>query len=160
VTVPRFEPPKNGFMQAHRGRLVLLAIVLALVGVGQALRSMNLMRALYGRGYVPWVEPAWKAKQAAAKGSKALVVFTVDARHPAAGRLEALTPEESVELLIDRLVWYREARPAEGAVAAPTLEVVTADMETTLAGPWTIDETTTAATLRGWLQEGLDRAPP
>ncbi len=141
---------------AHRGKLKVAAALLALVAVGSALRSFGrdgLVRFFYGRGYVPWVLPEWKAKQAASKLGRPLARLIVDARHPAASRLEELAKAREVELLLEGFVWYREAiPPAEGDASAPVLVVRTPDGERELAGPWTIETTLGAPLLVEWLR--------
>lgn len=143
---------------AHQGKLKLAAALLALVAAGNALRSMGhggLIRGMFGQGYLPFVTPEWKAKQAAKRQAWPLARLIVDPRHPAAGRLEQLAREPEVERLAERCVWFRDVREAsDGPPAAPVLVVQTADGERDLAGPWTIEPTLTAPLLVEWLRAG------
>lgn len=148
----------SDLVAAHRGKLVTAAALLALVAGGAGLRGLGhggLVRALFGQGYLPWVTPEWKARQAAIDLGWPLARLTVDPRHPAAGRLERLAREPDVERLAERFVWLRDALPpGEGPPPAPVLVVRTADGERDLAGPWTIEETLAAPLLIEWLRAG------
>ncbi len=145
---------------AHRGKLIAAGLLRALVAAGAALRSFGrdgLVRLLYGRGYVPWVAPEWKAKQAASRLGRPLARLIVDPRHPAAGRLEELAKVEAVEWQLGRFVWYREELPpGEGDPPAPVIFVRTPDGERDLAGPWTVEATLGAPQLTEWLRAARD----
>lgn len=146
---------------AHRGKLVAAGVLLALVAAGNVLRTFGrdgLVRLFYGRGYVPWVAPEWKAKQAASKLGRPLARFVVDPRHPAAARLEEVAKAPEVEVLLEAVVWYRDelAPTEEGPPPAPVLVVRTPDGERELAGPWTIEPTLGAPLLVEWLREARD----
>lgn len=146
---------------AHAGKLKVAAALLALVAAGTALRSVGrdgLVRFLYGRGYVPWVSPEWKAKQAASKLRRPLARLVVDPRHPAAGRLDELAKVPEVELQLESFVWYRDevAPSADDPPPAPLLVVRTPDGERDLAGPWTVEVTLGAPLLVEWLRAARD----
>lgn len=135
-------------LEAHRGKLVAAAVLLALVGLGRLARDLDVPRLLYGRGYLPWVQAEWKAKQAASRLGRPLVTLTVDPRHPLAGRLEVLAKDPAIERLIDRFVWFRvEAQTSDPTPASPLVTVRRSSGEANVVEPWVIDAGLTPAAL-------------
>lgn len=135
-------------MEAHRGKLITGAVLLALFGVGSAMKRMDVPRLLYGRGYLPWVHLEWKAKQAASRHSRPLVTLTVDPRHPMHGRLEELAKDPAIERLIDRFVWYRvEVTTTDATPPAPVMTVRGSSGEAELVAPWVVDAALTPGAL-------------
>jgi hypothetical protein len=138
----------RSFMEAHRGKLIAGAVLLALVGVGHLARRLDIPRLLYGRGYLPYVKLEWKAKQAASKLGRPLVTLTVDPRHPMQGRLEELAKDPVIEHLIDRFVWYRvEVASTDPTPASPVMSVRGSSGEAEIVAPWVVDAALTPGAL-------------
>lgn len=140
-------------LEAHRGKLIAAAVLLTLAGVGSALKGLDVPRLLYGRGYLPWVQLEWKAKQAASKLDRPLVTLTVDPRHPLHGRLEELAKDPVIERIIDRFVWYRtEVAATDPTPAPPVVTVRRSNGEAEVVPPWVIDEALTPKALAELLE--------
>lgn len=138
------------------GWVTAALVVAGLLGVAHVGYKANIVRVLYGRGYVPWVKLEWKAKQAASRHGKPLLTFHTDPRHPDNEHLLKLVRAPEVEPMIDLFVWHQVESPAQGREPAPPLLTVrrsSGDEE--VLEPFVVDAALTPAGLADKLSAAL-----
>ena len=140
-------PAKRGWWIAHRGKVGLLVLGLALAG-GYAFTQVDVARWLAGEGYVRWRTVRWQASQLAVQHDWPLVIHTVDPRHPDHDALRArILSVHRIQDLGSSVAWHRaELSPAQQAAldapAPPTVAIWRSDGMEILEGPVPVAELT------------------
>lgn len=111
--VPSAQPRRGGFLDRNGRRIAAgLALTALLIAAARAPSLGRLLDAARGRGYVPWFDLEWKARQTASAARKPLLEHRVDPRHPQRDHLLSLLHDPALQARVERVVWLRSEAPA------------------------------------------------